>query len=699
MDNNKKIKNKKHRRNNNKVMFSIGAKLVLIVTLIVLVSLGSITALVSMLVRQDLRLSAEDTNFEANRRSASEAEDTLTRMQSDAMILTQMISSAGVNSVIANETVDFFFGRNKRVAAIVFTAQNQADMLLTNKQFFNLHELDPSLVESFVNNNRTAFRRAVLGETLVLNAAPHFTYHLLALFCPGISGSQMVLFAPENLNASFNSGINQSWMINSEGDILIHADFDMIRGGVNVADRNIIRDIWENSYRSRQSLYETDFGFARIEITNNNIIRQVWDNAKQGILFAYNNVKQVVWPVLDKGIDAFCKFLFIERKAPSDSNQEDKPDTIRQFVAYNKLSIAGCVVITNIEYDKVFEGIVATTRRNIYLTGAVLCFSVLLIWFFSKTISTPLKLLAVAARTIEGGQFDLQLTPKGRDEIGVLTASFQKMCTALNIFGRFTNKEIAIKAMRGQIKPGGTPKHATIFFSDIRAFTAKSENFTKVYGLEASDRIVLWLNKYFTHMIYCVEKNGGTIDKFIGDAVMAHWGAAYSLGSPAKDALSCVYSALLMRKALYEMNRKRKKGDHSDPPISIGCGINTGLVTAGQLGSDMRMEYTVIGDPVNLASRIESLTKPLGADILISEDTWRLVRKNLITEEMPSVTVKGKEKPVRIFAVINYAGALSGPMTMAQVREYLGIETPDLEKVDVNAGEKKYNIGDKKSRK
>jgi len=134
VDNNKKIKNKKHRRNNNKVMFSIGAKLVLIVTLIVLVSLGSITALVSMLVRQDLRLSAEDTNFEANRRSASEAEDTLTRMQSDAMILTQMISSAGVNSVIANETVDFFFGRNKRVAAIVFTAQNQADMLLTNSE-------------------------------------------------------------------------------------------------------------------------------------------------------------------------------------------------------------------------------------------------------------------------------------------------------------------------------------------------------------------------------------------------------------------------------------------------------------------------------------------------------------------------------------------------------------------------------------
>jgi adenylate cyclase len=151
-----------------------------------------------------------------------------------------------------------------------------------------------------------------------------------------------------------------------------------------------------------------------------------------------------------------------------------------------------------------------------------------------------------------------------------------------------------------------------------------------------------------------------------------------------------------MRKALYEMNKARRKGDPSNPPIAIGCGINTGVITAGQLGSNMRMEYTVIGDPVNLASRIESLTKALGVDILISENTWNLVKKHFITEEMPSVTVKGKEKPVRIFAVINFSNIDKGAKTLADVRKLLDIKAPDLANVDVNADEKKYKIGKEK---
>jgi adenylate cyclase len=194
-------------------------------------------------------------------------------------------------------------------------------------------------------------------------------------------------------------------------------------------------------------------------------------------------------------------------------------------------------------------------------------------------------------------------------------------------------------------------------------------------------------------MVDCVEKTNGVVDKFIGDAVMAHWGTAYSAGSPRKDAFNCVKAALMMRKALYYMNKERQADDPANPPIRIGCGINSGIVTAGQLGSEQRMEYTVIGDPVNLASRIEALTKPLCVDILISEDTWRLIGDLFISEEMPPVTVKGKEKPVRIFAVINFAGEEKGPQSIEDVRGLLGIDAPVLELVDVNADEKKYKIG------
>jgi adenylate cyclase len=368
-------------------------------------------------------------------------------------------------------------------------------------------------------------------------------------------------------------------------------------------------------------------------------------------------------------------------------------DGRRYFGAFTKLSLANAAVITNIEYEVVFEGIRATTRRNIYLTIAVLLASIIFIRIFSRTISKPLRALTEVAEQIEGGLFDITLKPQSRDEIGALTASFDRMAGALGIFGRFTNREIAVRAMRGEIKPGGLPKHATIFFSDIRDFTSKSENFTKEFGEEASDKIVYWLNDYLTRMVDCVEKTSGVVDKFIGDAVMAHWGTAYSTGLVVEDAFNCIKAALMMRYALLEMNQGRKENDPANPSIRIGCGINTGIVTAGQIGSDQRMEYTVIGDPVNLASRTEALNKPLGTDILITENTWELIGNRLITEEMPPVTVKGKEKPVRLFAVVNVIGVGGSPETLAELREMLGIKPPDLSAFSTGSEEKKYKIG------
>jgi adenylate cyclase len=617
-------KNKKSKNTDNIIRFSIGAKLVTIITILVLVSLGTITLLVSYLVREDLQVTAEENNFEVNRRTASEAEYTLSNVHANCIVLMRIIFAAGIDSDLAKLAADSFFERNPQIAALQLPVPGRNNMLV-NQKFFTDNEIDDSLVYSFYEMNGAALERASRGEQVFLNAAPHFSAHILALFFPvqGTISEVSILFSPENLNASFSSSVNQSYLINSNGDVLIHPDFELVAVGANIANRGFINSIRESTERNRQY---------------------------------------------------------------SDDGEQ-------LFIAYTKLNIGASIAITSIEYDKVFEGIAATTRRNLYLTAAVLFLSILFIWFFSKTISVALKQLARAARDIEGGLFEQNLIPKSHDEISYLTESFQRMSKALGVFGRFTNREIAVKAMRGEIKPGGLPKHATIFFSDIRGFTEKSEIFTKEFGEEASDRIVQWLNEYFTSMVECVEKTNGVVDKFIGDAVMAHWGTAYSAGSPAKDAFNCVKAALMMRKSLYYMNQKRMPGDKGNPPIMIGCGINTGIVTAGQLGSDMRMEYTVIGDPVNLASRIESLNKPLGTDILISEDTYDLIQHQFITEEMPSVTVKGKEKPVRLFAVVNHIAVTTGPQTLAEVRELLGIKPPDTSKLDVNAEEKKYKIG------
>jgi adenylate cyclase len=647
VENNKEAKQKTVR-----IRYPIGLKLVVIISILLLLSLSLITALVSVMVSSDVRITAEDNNLSVNNRSSAEAENVLNSIRSSALVLLDTLAAAGNSPALSRQAAAFFFERNQDVAAIVVTTPVKSEergvrseelstlnsplstlttsSLLINERFFLANEADPALVNTFLEASGGVTERAAAGETVILNGTPVFGIPLLALFYPwsasGSGAAAVVLFSSESLSETFETGANSSYMINGEGDVLVHPEHSLVQAGANFENQDFIRSMRENPGESMQRLYTGE-------------------------------------------------------------------DGRRYFGAFTKLSLANAAVITNIEYDVVFEGITATTRRNIYLTIAVLLAAVIFIRIFSRTISRPLQVLTGAAEQIERGEFEITLKPKTRDEIGALTVSFDRMTRALGIFGRFTNREIAVRAMRGEIKPGGLPKHGTIFFSDIRDFTSKSENFTKTFGDDASNRIVYWLNDYLTRMVDCVVKTGGAVDKFIGDAVMAHWGAAYSSGSVSEDAFNCVKAALMMRSALIEMNRGRKIDDPGNPPIRIGCGINTGIVTAGQIGSEQRMEYTVIGDPVNLASRTEALNKPLGTDILITENTWELVGDKFVTEEMPPVTVKGKEKPVRLFAVIKMKGVGGQPETLAELRKLLGIKPPDLNAVSTGTEEKKYKIG------
>jgi adenylate cyclase len=588
------------------------------------------------MVSGDIRLTAEDNNFNINKRSAAEAQILLNVVRSNTLALLDTLSAleeiAG-SAAVSRRTTDVFFERNKDVAFIGVSGPPSAAgspfaHTLVNEAFFRSNEIKTSSAIAFTVSQAEELSRSRSGEVILLNAAPVFGRQVLAMFCPWRKEGVVVFFSSESLSESFGAGTNVSFMVNDEGDVLAHSDAGVLSAGTNVADKSFIKMLWESPERSLQTLYTDENG-------------------------------------------------------------------TRYFGAFDKLSVANAAVITNIEYDVVFEGVAATTWRNILLTGAVLFISILLIWFFSKTLSRPLRVLAAAAGRIEEGEFDLDLKVKTHDEVGLLTRSFVSMGKGLaererlkTSFGKFINKSIAEQAAKGELKLGGETKQATIFFSDIRSFTSISEM------LEPNE-VVEFLNDYMTRMVDCVEKTGGVVDKFIGDAVMAVWGAPVSSGSPAEDALNCVKTALMMREALLEFNKGR--GGEKRPVIHIGCGINSGRVLAGQIGSSRRMEYTVIGDAVNLASRTEELNKPLWTDILITEHTRKLIAGQILTEEMPPVTLKGKEQPVRIFAVINLKAPKGEeqpqPTTLPAVRRLLKIPLPDLSKVDY-AEERKYKIGD-----
>ncbi len=189
---------------------------------------------------------------------------------------------------------------------------------------------------------------------------------------------------------------------------------------------------------------------------------------------------------------------------------------------------------------------------------------------------------------------------------------------------------------------GGQSVEATVLFSDIRSFTTLTEE------LGAQGTVAL-LNEYFTVMVNCITAEGGMLDKFIGDAIMAEFGIPIPHGDDTDRALR---AAIAMINELRTLNTKRQQ--RGQKPILMGIGLNTDSIVSGNIGSPKRMDYTVIGDGVNLASRLESACKEYSAQILISEFTYRKLKGTYRTREVDKVVVKGKTEPVSVFEVLDY---------------------------------------------
>lgn len=200
----------------------------------------------------------------------------------------------------------------------------------------------------------------------------------------------------------------------------------------------------------------------------------------------------------------------------------------------------------------------------------------------------------------------------------------------------------------------GERKDVTILFSDIRGYTTLTEN------LGASE-VVSLLNQYFETMVEAVFNHEGTLDKFIGDALMAVFGAPLPLTQ--NHGWMAVKSALDMRWRLADFNENRIRENH--PLIHIGIGISSGEVVSGNIGSHKRMDYTVIGDGVNLSARLESATKEYGCDIILSESTYNLCRDRIWVRELDRIRPKGKSQPVSIYELI---GEVDTPLNDATKR-------------------------------
>lgn len=263
-------------------------------------------------------------------------------------------------------------------------------------------------------------------------------------------------------------------------------------------------------------------------------------------------------------------------------------------------------------------------------------------------ISQPLQQLAAHTQLVATGDYSRRIDLPREDELGQLATAFNHMTAGLaerdrvrDLLGKVVSPEIATQLLHSNLELGGEEREVTILFCDLRDFTGMSEK------MNPTDVLAL-LNRYLDRMSAIIERHGGVIDKYIGDAIMALFGAPIT--DPAAPG-KAIAAAREMAQALQAFNRELAA--EGRPALVFGIGINTARVVAGNMGSKTRLNYTVIGDGVNLAARLESLTKDPAYDtpIIISEATLRAIPNPPPARGLGEVKVKGKADTVKIYAL------------------------------------------------
>jgi adenylate cyclase len=270
-------------------------------------------------------------------------------------------------------------------------------------------------------------------------------------------------------------------------------------------------------------------------------------------------------------------------------------------------------------------------------------------------LSRPIFRLVDGTRAIAAGDFNVSLPITSHDELGTLTQAFNQMVKSLRekemikrAFSRYVAREVVEEVLKDpeQLQLKGERREVTVLFCDVRGFTPMSERLSP-------EQVVSLLNDYYTLMIELTFKHDGTLDKFLGDGVMAIYGAP--IFHP-DHALHACRAALAMQSGVERLSAARVA--EGKEPIVIGIGVNAGEVVAGTVGTEERMEYTVIGDNVNLASRLTSNAKP--GQILISRRTLDLVRDAVDVRALGGILVKGKDDEVEAYELMGLRAPASG---------------------------------------
>jgi len=586
--------------------FSIRVKLLSITTGIIVAALlvSIIAATYFFQIRSEVLI--QDYNLSLARIIGEKIESDLRNLTYRARLFASSTVETGEPGGVEN-----FFERNENVLFLSLFRKEGNELVpagrWSNTAAQKTYGVKEETYKGLEDEMKQSVKESFDGPVVIRNASRNMTIPLIAISLPVYSrnGTEVVLvhLISGGLLKAFQSGrqtdIFELFMVDTQGNLVMHTDEKIAISGSSMADLPIVKAL----------------------------LRSRLDNGSQK--YSMNG---------------------------------------RDFLGSYYITQGGLGIISTVPAEKAFAAVYQIQRQNILILIIVLTASFIIVFIFARSLTVPIVRLAEAIKQVERGFYDINVKPSSGDEIGLLTNAFVSMARGLDerekikeAFGKFVNPEIAERALKGEMKLGGSKTNCTVLFCDIRDFTGLSERID-------SEQLVELLNLYFTEMVDSIQRTGGVVDKFIGDAIMAHWGALERSTTDARDA---VQAALNMRSSLLDLNRLFKETGKEE--LRFGVGINTGDVVAGQIGSDRRLEYTIIGDAVNLASRIEYLNKHFGTDILIASETREMTGNRYRLVEMPPMQIRGKKDPQITYAVLGNEDDPQCPKTLEELRARIGI--------------------------
>lgn len=579
--------------------FSLQLKMMGVISLLFILSVSSIIIFASFHFKRSIELQLRDNNIRMAEIIGSKVRSDILGVVEKGRQIAITLTTQGLPEDDRKLLLKTFFKNDKEFIYLgIF--ERRGNTLVIKREVFNEEELKKSSVteddfHAVVERNRDALVEAFNGQTVLLNSSPGFVEPSFAIAIPTAENGEL------------------------DNALVIIVKLEKIIGAFS--KKGIETTFMVNGSGTVLAHPKEDLVLAATDLTGMPIVKSMLTNPQSKFQMSY----------LDDELGG------------------------NYLGSFQKIGFADAGVITIVSEEKAFADVYKSQKTNLYIAGIGLCSALIFVFFFSKTITKPVLQLLSATLEIAKGNFKIGIKPTTQDEVGLLTKYFIDTGQGLeerekvkNILGSMIDPVVVQEAMvdLAALKRG-SETHITAFFSDVASFSTISEQ------LKSADLASL-LNEYLSAMTIILKKHEGVLDKYIGDAIVGIFNAPVPVLDHELKAARASVDMVLKLKELREYWTKNNLYSKEAQVMDARIGLNSGPAKVGFMGTDALASYTMMGDTVNLAARLEAAGKDYGVNILITDPIRDKIKDEMLTRFVDLVRVKGKNEPVRIHELIGY---------------------------------------------